>query len=42
MFKPFNGEVLVGRISGYDDKGLQGELTLENCLVSNLLISSLD
>jgi DNA-directed RNA polymerase subunit E'/Rpb7 len=38
MFKPFNGEVLVGRISGYDDKGLQGEFTLENRLASNLLI----
>jgi DNA-directed RNA polymerase subunit E'/Rpb7 len=25
MFKPFAGEVLVGRISDYDDKGLQGE-----------------
>jgi hypothetical protein len=25
MFKPFNGEILVGRITGYDDKGLQGE-----------------
>ncbi|XP_066394829.1 DNA-directed RNA polymerase III subunit rpc8-like [Miscanthus floridulus] len=26
MFKPFNGEVLVGRIIGYDDKGLQVSL----------------
>jgi DNA-directed RNA polymerase subunit E'/Rpb7 len=25
MFKPFTGEVLVGRISKYDDKGLHGE-----------------
>jgi len=26
MFEPCNGEVLVGRISGYDDKGLQVSL----------------
>jgi hypothetical protein len=24
MFRPFTGEVLVGKISGYDEKGLQG------------------
>uniref|UniRef100_A0A0E0NY55 Uncharacterized protein n=1 Tax=Oryza rufipogon TaxID=4529 RepID=A0A0E0NY55_ORYRU len=26
MFRPFVGEVLVGKISGYDEKGLHGEL----------------
>ena len=25
MFRPFIGEVLVGKISEYDDKGLQGD-----------------
>jgi hypothetical protein len=25
MFRPFTGEILVGKISGYDDKGLQGD-----------------
>ncbi|TVU39323.1 hypothetical protein EJB05_12736 [Eragrostis curvula] len=34
MFKPFHGEVLVGRISGYDDKGLQGGFMFGELLVS--------
>ena len=25
MFRPFTGEVLVGKISAYDEKGLQGD-----------------
>ena len=28
MFRPFIGEVLVGKISGYDEKGLQGNLVI--------------
>ncbi|RLN34371.1 DNA-directed RNA polymerase III subunit rpc8 isoform X1 [Panicum miliaceum] len=39
MFKPFNGEVLVGRISGYDDKGLQVSLDFFNdiCIPGHLM-----
>ncbi|RCV13004.1 hypothetical protein SETIT_2G312200v2 [Setaria italica] len=39
MFRPFNGEVLVGRISGYDDKGLQVSLEFFNdiCIPGHLM-----
>ncbi|KAJ1290870.1 hypothetical protein BS78_02G276100 [Paspalum vaginatum] len=39
MFKPFIGEVLVGRISGYDDKGLQISLDFFNdiCIPGHLM-----
>ncbi|KAG2645312.1 DNA-directed RNA polymerase III subunit rpc8-like [Panicum virgatum] len=39
MFKPFNGEVLVGRISGYDDKGLQVSLDFfsDICIPGHLM-----
>ncbi|WVZ65903.1 hypothetical protein U9M48_015193 [Paspalum notatum var. saurae] len=39
MFKPFIGEVLVGRISGYDDKGLQVSLDFFNdiCIPGHLM-----
>ena len=39
MFRPFIGEVLVGKISGYDEKGLQGDLvifSLAFCLLIGL------
>ncbi|TKW29657.1 hypothetical protein SEVIR_3G410832v4 [Setaria viridis] len=39
MFKPFNGEVLVGRISGYNNKGLQVSLEFFNdiCIPGHLM-----
>ncbi|GJN07467.1 hypothetical protein PR202_ga25300 [Eleusine coracana subsp. coracana] len=39
MFKPFVGEVLVGRISGYDDKGLHVSLDFfsDICIPGHLM-----
>ncbi|KAL6639231.1 hypothetical protein ACP70R_022961 [Stipagrostis hirtigluma subsp. patula] len=39
MFKPFAGEVLVGKISGYDDKGLQVSLDFftDICIPKHLM-----
>ncbi|TVU21375.1 hypothetical protein EJB05_31005 [Eragrostis curvula] len=39
MFKPFTGEILVGRISGYDEKGLQVSLDFfsDICIPGHLM-----
>lgn len=39
MFRPFTGEVLVGKISGYDEKGLQVSLDFfsDICIPAHLM-----
>lgn len=39
MFRPFTGEILVGKISGYDDKGLQVSLDFfsDICIPAHLM-----